>query len=232
LTYLGFITEGKIAAIFIKPSLGVSNWPVIYFINYTPTSFLALFNTAPSLHSIASTTSSNQHRESFPYELDKIHPKMLQQDGMVMMVMKVLVAMVMMMVIPMKPGSMTVMIPPSGKEFPWQISACRRAFSLCVFSAPQRRWSLSAILLPILGFWGDDIHEGAMVEVGQGGHTTRRRGLGLARATRRCGPLVAHFALSFWLLLSSGEIEIFGYFPRFAGLKKYCILMVLFLAES
>jgi hypothetical protein len=32
---LGFITEGKHAAIFIKPSLGVSNWPVIYIINYT-----------------------------------------------------------------------------------------------------------------------------------------------------------------------------------------------------
>jgi hypothetical protein len=31
--YLGFITEGKLAAIFIKPSFGVSNWPVIYFIN-------------------------------------------------------------------------------------------------------------------------------------------------------------------------------------------------------
>jgi hypothetical protein len=29
--YLGFITEGKFAAIFIKPSLGVSNWPVIYY---------------------------------------------------------------------------------------------------------------------------------------------------------------------------------------------------------
>jgi hypothetical protein len=26
---LGFITEGKLVAIFIKPSLGVSNWPVI-----------------------------------------------------------------------------------------------------------------------------------------------------------------------------------------------------------
>jgi hypothetical protein len=45
LTYLGFVTEGKLAAIFIKPSLGVSNWPVIYFIYYTPTSSLALFNT-------------------------------------------------------------------------------------------------------------------------------------------------------------------------------------------
>jgi hypothetical protein len=29
--YLGFITEGKLAAIFIKPSLGVSNWPVMYY---------------------------------------------------------------------------------------------------------------------------------------------------------------------------------------------------------
>jgi hypothetical protein len=33
LTYLGFLTDGKLAAIFIKPSLGVPNWPVIYFIN-------------------------------------------------------------------------------------------------------------------------------------------------------------------------------------------------------
>jgi hypothetical protein len=30
---LGFLTEGILAAIFIKPSLGVPNWPVIYFIN-------------------------------------------------------------------------------------------------------------------------------------------------------------------------------------------------------
>jgi hypothetical protein len=65
---------------------------------------------------------SNQHRESFPYELDKIHPKMLQRDGMVMTVMKVLV----MMIITMKPSSMAVtmvMISPSGKKFPRQISA-------------------------------------------------------------------------------------------------------------
>jgi hypothetical protein len=48
LTYLGFITEGKLAAIFFTPSLGVPNWPVIYFINYMPTSSLALLNTAPS----------------------------------------------------------------------------------------------------------------------------------------------------------------------------------------
>jgi hypothetical protein len=42
LTYLGFITEGKLAVVLIKPSLGVSNWPVIYIINTAPpTSFLA-----------------------------------------------------------------------------------------------------------------------------------------------------------------------------------------------
>jgi hypothetical protein len=58
LTYLGFVTEGKLAAIFIKPSLGVSNWPVIYFINYTPTSSLAPFNTAPpAVHTSASSES-------------------------------------------------------------------------------------------------------------------------------------------------------------------------------
>jgi hypothetical protein len=32
----------------ISEVLQVSNWPVIYFINYTPTSSLALFITAPS----------------------------------------------------------------------------------------------------------------------------------------------------------------------------------------
>jgi hypothetical protein len=48
-----FRTEGKLAAIFIKPSLGVPNWPVIYSINYTPTSSLALFITAPSTSFLA-----------------------------------------------------------------------------------------------------------------------------------------------------------------------------------
>jgi hypothetical protein len=47
LTYLGFVTEEKLADVLIKPFLGVSNWPVIYIINYTPTSSLALFNIAP-----------------------------------------------------------------------------------------------------------------------------------------------------------------------------------------
>jgi hypothetical protein len=36
LTYLGFITEGKLVAVLITPSLGVPNWPVIYIINTAP----------------------------------------------------------------------------------------------------------------------------------------------------------------------------------------------------
>jgi hypothetical protein len=43
--YLGFITERKLATIFIKPSLRVSNWPVIYFINYTPSNAIKFSGT-------------------------------------------------------------------------------------------------------------------------------------------------------------------------------------------
>jgi hypothetical protein len=42
----------------------------------------------------------------------------------------------------------------------------------------------------------------------------------------------APFALPFWLLLSSGNIWIFGYFPRIVDLQKYGVLMIVFLAES
>jgi hypothetical protein len=111
---------------------------------------------------------------------------MLQRDGVVMTAMKVLVMMVVMMMISMKPSLMMVtmaMISPSGKEFPSQIFACRRAFSLYVFSAPQIWQSRSMIRLLVLGL-----------------------GLGLARPRGWCGTLVAHLALSFWLLPSSGEI--------------------------
>jgi hypothetical protein len=60
---------------------------------------------------------------------------MLQRDGMVMVEMKVLM-MEMMMMIPMKSGTMVMTmatISLSGKEFPRQISACRRAFRSLVF---------------------------------------------------------------------------------------------------
>jgi hypothetical protein len=42
LTYLGFITEEKLAAVLITPSLGVPNWPVIYIINTAPPGALLL----------------------------------------------------------------------------------------------------------------------------------------------------------------------------------------------
>jgi hypothetical protein len=43
---------------------------------------------------------------------------------------------------------------------------------------------------------------------------------------------VAHVALSFWLLPSTDEIWIYGYFPGIAGLHKYGFLTILFPAES
>jgi hypothetical protein len=54
-----------------------------------------------------------------------------------------------------------------------------------VFSAPQRRRCLS-LMPPLTWVFGDDdIHEGAMAVVGQGGLTTGRRGQGWACAP--CG---------------------------------------------
>jgi hypothetical protein len=126
---------------------------------------------------------------------------MLQQDGVVMMVMKVLV----MMMIPMKPSSMATISPL--REGISLVDFClpESFLSLCVFCPAEAAESISDPP-SVLGFWGDDICEGALAEVSQGGHTTGWRGLGLARATWWCGPLAAHLALSFWLLLSSDEI--------------------------
>jgi adenylylsulfate kinase-like enzyme len=93
---------------------------------------------------------------------------MLQKDGVVMMVMKVLVEMVMMM-IPMKPSSMMVMMA--------MISPFREGISLADFCLPKSFLSLF-VFCPteaaesfydpplVLGFRGDDIREGVMAEVG------------------------------------------------------------------
>jgi hypothetical protein len=45
---LGFITEAKLAAIFIKPSLGVSNWPVILLHQLHAYKFSGIIITTPS----------------------------------------------------------------------------------------------------------------------------------------------------------------------------------------
>jgi hypothetical protein len=39
--YLGLITEGKLVAVLITPSLGVPNWLVIYIINTAPPALLS-----------------------------------------------------------------------------------------------------------------------------------------------------------------------------------------------
>jgi hypothetical protein len=108
---------------------------------------------------------SNQHRESFPYELDKIQPKMLQRDGVVMMVMKVLV----MMMISMKPSLMTMTmatISPLWEGISLTDFCLPESFlSLCVFCPAEAADSISDPS-SVLGFRGDDIRMGVFAEVG------------------------------------------------------------------
>jgi hypothetical protein len=88
----------------------------------------------------------NQHRESFPEEFDKIQPKMLQRDGVVMVEMKVLMMMMMVMIIPMKSSTMMMMmatISPLREGISLADFCLPESFSLSVFSVPQRRRCLS-----------------------------------------------------------------------------------------
>ena len=85
------------------------------------------------VHSIASTTKRNQHRESFPYELMQDPTQLLQQYGygdegvMVMMV-------VVMMMIPMKSSLMVVLMA--------TISPLREGIPSAEFCLPERSFSL------------------------------------------------------------------------------------------
>jgi hypothetical protein len=63
--YLGFITEGKLAAIFIKPSLGVSNWLVIYYIFPCQLGSRSFLSPLPSIEEEAFTPSSPRHQQVF-----------------------------------------------------------------------------------------------------------------------------------------------------------------------
>jgi hypothetical protein len=72
---------------------------------------------------------SNQHRESFPYEYNKIQLKMLKRDGVVMVETKVLVMEMMMMMILMKFGAMVMTMA--------MISPLREGISLADF-LPRR----------------------------------------------------------------------------------------------
>ena len=87
------------------------------------------------VHSIASTTKSNQHQKSFPYELCKIQRNCYSNMEMVMRVLMVM--MVVMMMIPMKPSLTTVLmatISPLWEGIPLaEICLPERSFSLGVF---------------------------------------------------------------------------------------------------
>jgi hypothetical protein len=80
---------------------------------------------------------SNQHRESFSYEYNKIQLKTLQRDDVVMVEMKVME--MMMMMIPMKSGAMVMTMA--------MISPLREGISPVDFSLPES-FSLFGILRP------------------------------------------------------------------------------------
>jgi hypothetical protein len=62
--YLGFIIEGKLAAVLIIPSLGVPNWSVIYIINTAPSQTMTIRN---EYHSIAGLNEASlEIGHSFP----------------------------------------------------------------------------------------------------------------------------------------------------------------------
>jgi protein tyrosine phosphatase len=79
---------------------------------------------------------SNQYRESFPYEYNKIQLKMLQRDDVVMVELKVLV---MEMMIPMKSDAMVMTMA--------MISPLWKGISSVDFSLPES-FSLSGVLRP------------------------------------------------------------------------------------
>jgi hypothetical protein len=99
---------------------------------------------------------SNQHRESSPYEFNKIQLKMLQRDGVVMVKMKVLVMEMMVMMIPMKSGAMPMTmatISPLREGISPADSCLPESFSLSgVFRLAEAAVSISEP--PDLGFRG------------------------------------------------------------------------------
>jgi hypothetical protein len=63
--YLGFITEGKLAAIFIKASLWVSNWPVIYYAFPHQLGIGSFRSPLPGIEEEAPTSSSPRYQQVF-----------------------------------------------------------------------------------------------------------------------------------------------------------------------
>jgi hypothetical protein len=55
------MTEGKLAAIFIKPSLEISNWPVIYYTFPRQLGTRSFLSPLPGIEEEAPTSSSPRH---------------------------------------------------------------------------------------------------------------------------------------------------------------------------
>jgi hypothetical protein len=64
--YLGFITEGRLAAVLITPCLGVPNWSVIYINTAPSTSFLAPL---PGIEEEEAPTSTTRQQNSSTRDL-------------------------------------------------------------------------------------------------------------------------------------------------------------------
>src|SRR3954468_15024033 len=82
-----------------------------------------------------------EYRESFPYELCKIRPKMLQWSEVEMMMMMALMMKMMVMMIPMKSSSMVVtmaMISPSPGGISPADFCLPESFLLSVFHVPKQ----------------------------------------------------------------------------------------------
>jgi hypothetical protein len=159
---------------------------------------------------------------------------MLQRDGVMMVEMQVLV-LVMMMMILMKSSAMVMMMVTISllREGISPIDFCLpENFSLSVFSAPQRQWSLSLIPHFCLRFSGTTIYARGDGRSGPGWTHPRVARPGAGPRHLVVWAFAAPFALSFWLLSSSGNICISRYFPRIVDIQKYGVLTVLFSAES
>jgi hypothetical protein len=103
--------------------------------------------------------------------LDKIQPKMLQRDGVVMVKMKVLVMVMMMMMISIKSSSVAMtmaMISPLREGIsPIDFCLPQSFLYLCVFRPAEAAESISDPP-PVLGFWGRQYTRGGARRSGPG----------------------------------------------------------------
>ena len=123
--------------------------------------------------------------------------------------MMVMVMEMMTMMIPMNPSSITVTVAtmsPLREEISPENFSLSESFSLYVVFRPVEVAEYFLDDSSVLGFPGDEVHEGGLLVVARGHHTMWRRGLGSGRATMWWGPMVAHLWPPFWLPPSSGEL--------------------------